>query len=81
MFYLEDFKNIEREFPNFKFFVILSDTLPEDNWVEKKDMDDPEGDGFLGIVHNAVINKQLKKHESREDIEFYFCGPRVMNAA
>jgi len=81
LFYLDDFQNIASEFPNFKFFVVLSDPLPEDNWVEKKDMDDPEGDGFLGFVHNAVIDQQLKKHDAPEEIEFYFCGPPLMNAA
>ncbi|MEQ9288971.1 MAG: NADH:ubiquinone reductase (Na(+)-transporting) subunit F [Cyclobacteriaceae bacterium] len=81
LFYIEDFKNIEKEFPNFKFYVVLSDPLPEDNWVEKKSMDDAEGDGFLGFVHNAVIDQQLKKHEAPEDIEFYFCGPPMMNSA
>ena len=81
LFYIDDFKKIEKEFPNFKFFVVLSDPLPEDNWVEKKDMDDPDGDGFLGFVHNAVIEQQLKKSDAPEDIEFYFCGPPMMNAA
>ncbi|UXP34086.1 NADH:ubiquinone reductase (Na(+)-transporting) subunit F [Reichenbachiella agarivorans] len=81
LFYEEDFRKIEREFPNFQFEIVLSDPLPEDNWIEKKDMDDKEGDGFLGFVHNAVIEQQLKKHESPEDIEFYFCGPPMMNQA
>jgi len=81
LFYIDDFRNIEKEFPNFSFHVVLSDPLPEDNWVEKKSMDDPEGDGFLGFVHNAVIEQQLKKHDSPEDIEFYFCGPPMMNSA
>lgn len=81
LFYIDDFRNIEKEFPNFSFHVVLSDPLPEDNWVEKKSMDDPEGDGFLGFVHNAVIDQQLKKHDSPEDIEFYFCGPPMMNSA
>lgn len=81
LFYIEDFKNIEREFPNFSFQVVLSDPLPEDNWVEKKSMDDPTGDGFLGFVHNAVIEQQLTNHEAPEDIEFYFCGPPMMNSA
>lgn len=81
LFYIEDFKNIEKEFPNFKFHVVLSDPLPEDNWVEKKSMDDAEGDGFLGFVHNAVIEQQLKNHDAPEDIEFYFCGPPMMNSA
>lgn len=81
LFYEEDFRQIEKDFPNFQFEIVLSDPLPEDNWVEKKDMDDKEGDGFLGFVHNAVIDQQLKKHESPEDIEFYFCGPPMMNQA
>ncbi|MEQ6121715.1 NADH:ubiquinone reductase (Na(+)-transporting) subunit F [Reichenbachiella sp. MALMAid0571] len=81
LFYIDDFRNIEKNFPNFSFHVVLSDPLPEDNWVEKKSMDDPEGDGFLGFVHNAVIEQQLKKHDSPEDIEFYFCGPPMMNSA
>jgi Na+-transporting NADH:ubiquinone oxidoreductase subunit F len=44
--------------------------LPEDNWVEKKDINDPEGDGFTGFVHNAVIDQYLSNHEAPEDIEF-----------
>jgi Na+-transporting NADH:ubiquinone oxidoreductase subunit F len=81
LFYIDDFKNIEKDFPNFSFQVVLSDPLPEDNWVVKKSMDDPEGDGFLGFVHNAVIEQQLKNHDVPEDIEFYFCGPPMMNSA
>lgn len=81
LFYLDHFKSIEKEFPNFKFFVVLSEPLPEDNWKVKKDVNDPEGDGFTGFVHQAVIDQYLKKHEAPEDIEFYFCGPPMMNAA
>jgi len=81
LFYLDHFKKIEKEFPNFKFYLVLSEPMEEDNWVEKKDMDDPEGDGFLGFVHQAVIDQQLKKHEAPEDVEFYFCGPPLMNQA
>ncbi|NQX91758.1 MAG: NADH:ubiquinone reductase (Na(+)-transporting) subunit F, partial [Flavobacteriales bacterium] len=81
LFYLDHFKQIEKEFPNFKFYLVLSEPLEEDNWVEKKSMDDPEGDGFLGFVHQAVIDQQLKNHDAPEDIEFYFCGPPLMNQA
>ncbi|MAO46356.1 MAG: NADH:ubiquinone reductase (Na(+)-transporting) subunit F [Crocinitomicaceae bacterium] len=81
LFYLEDFKNIEKQFPNFKFHVVLSEPMEEDNWVEKKDINDTEGDGFLGFVHNAVIDNHLKPHEAPEDIEVYFCGPPLMNQA
>ena len=80
LFYLEDFRNIEREFTNFKFHVVLSEPLEEDGWNEKKNKDD-EGDGFLGFVHNAVIEHHLKDHEAPEDIEVYFCGPPLMNQA
>ena len=81
LFYLDDFKNIEKQFPNFKFHVVLSEPMEEDNWVEKKDINDTEGDGFLGFVHNAVIENHLKSHEAPEDIEVYFCGPPLMNQA
>ncbi len=81
LFYLDHFRQIEKEFPNFKFFVVLSEPLPEDNWKVKKDVNDTEGDGFTGFVHQAVIDQYLKKHEAPEDIEFYFCGPPMMNAA
>jgi len=60
--------------------LVLSEPAPEDNWKEKKSLDD-EGDGFLGFVHNAVIEHHLKPHEAPEDIEFYFCGPPLMNQA
>ena len=81
LFYESEFRDIEKNFPNFKFHVVLSDPLPEDNWIEKKDMEDTEGDGFVGFVHNAVIDQQLAKHDSPEDIEFYYCGPPMMNNA
>jgi len=81
LFYLEDFKKIEKEFPNFTFHVVLSEPAPEDNWVEKKDNNDVDGDGYLGFVHNAVIEHHLEGHEDPEDIELYFCGPPLMNQA
>jgi Na+-transporting NADH:ubiquinone oxidoreductase subunit F len=81
LFYLDDFQKIESEFPNFQFHIVLSEPAPEDNWVSKKNVDDKEGDGFLGFVHQAVIDQYLTKHEEPEEIEFYFCGPPLMNAA
>jgi Na+-transporting NADH:ubiquinone oxidoreductase subunit F len=81
LFYTDHFHKLEKEFPNFKFFLVLSEPLPIDNWVNKKDINDPEGDGFTGFVHNAVINEYLSKHESPEDLELYFCGPPLMNQA
>ena len=55
LFYVDDFRAIEKEFPNFKFHLVLSEPAEGDNWNEKKDIND-EGDGFLGFVHNAVID-------------------------
>ena len=81
LFYVDHFKKIEKEFPNFRFYLVLSEPVPEDNWVEKKDVNDPDGDGFLGFVHQAVIDQYLSKHDAPEDIEFYFCGPPMMNQA
>jgi Na+-transporting NADH:ubiquinone oxidoreductase subunit F len=81
LFYLEHFRELERKFPNFKFFTVLSEPLEEDNWKVKKDMDDNEGDGFLGFVHQAVIDQYLSKHDAPEEIELYFCGPPLMNKA
>ena len=81
LFYLEDFKKIEKEFPNFTFHVVLSEPAPEDNWVEKKNNKDVDGDGYLGFVHNAVIEHHLEGHDDPEDIELYFCGPPLMNQA
>ena len=81
LFYIHYFRDLEREFPNFKFYMVLSEPLESDNWVEKKDVNDEEGDGFLGFVHQAVIDQYLSKHDAPEDIEFYFCGPPMMNQA
>ena len=80
LFYLDDFRQIEEQFPNFKFHLVLSEPLPEDNWSAKDNMED-EGDGFVGFVHQAVIDNYLNHHDAPEDIEFYFCGPPLMNAA
>ncbi len=79
LFYIEEFREIEKKFPNFRFAVALDNPLPEDNWTLKKDLDDPNGDGFKGYVHQVVIDEFLSKHEYPEDIELYFCGPPIMN--
>lgn len=80
LFYLEHFRALERDFPNFRFHLALSEPLEEDNWKEKKSLDD-EGDGFVGFIHQCVIDNYLNHHEEPEDIELYFCGPPLMNQA
>lgn len=81
LFYLHYFEALEKEFPNFKMHLVLSEPLEEDNWKEKKDINDTEGDGFVGFVHQALIDNYLTDHEAPEDVEFYFCGPPMMNQA
>ncbi len=81
LFYLDHFYDLEKKFPNFKFFLALSEPLEEDNWKVKKDINDTEGDGFVGFIHNCVIDNYLNHHEAPEDIELYFCGPPLMNKA
>ncbi|THD66314.1 NADH:ubiquinone reductase (Na(+)-transporting) subunit F [Robertkochia marina] len=80
LFYIEHFRELERDFPNFKFYIALSEPLEEDNWKEKDGLDG-EGDGFVGFVHQVVIDNYLSHHDAPEDIEFYFCGPPLMNKA
>lgn len=80
LFYLDHFKELERDFPNFKFYLALSEPMEEDNWKVKENIN-AEGDGFVGFIHNCVIDNYLSHHESPEDIELYFCGPPLMNKA
>lgn len=83
-FYLEDFDGIQNEFDNFEWHVALSDVLEEDGWT------DPESSsrqslgckmGYTGYIHNVVYEEYLKGHESPEDIEYYLCGPPIMNTS
>jgi Na+-transporting NADH:ubiquinone oxidoreductase subunit F len=81
LFYIHYFRDLEKEFPNFKFYLVLSDALPEDNWVNKENCEDEKGDGFSGFVHQVVMDQYLSKHDAPEDLEVYFCGPPLMNQA
>ncbi len=70
IFYEDDFRDIEKKFPNFKFVIGLSEPLPDDNW-----------DGPVGFIHQVINDQYLSKHEEPEDIEYYLCGPPMMNDA
>ena len=70
LFYTDDFRNIENEFPNFKYNIALSEPLPEDKW-----------DGYTGFIHQVLLENYLSKHPEPEEIEYYLCGPPMMNAA
>ncbi len=80
LFYTDHFRALEKDFPNFKFYIALSEPLEEDNW-KVKDGIHGEGDGFVGFIHQVVIDNYLNHHDEPEDIEFYFCGPPLMNKA
>jgi Na+-transporting NADH:ubiquinone oxidoreductase subunit F len=70
MFYQEEFEQLEKDYPNFKMYVALSDPLPEDNWT-----------GYTGFIHNVLYENYLKNHKAPEDCEFYMCGPPLMTKA
>ena len=70
LFYIDDFKKIEAENPNFKFNIALSSPLPEDNW-----------NGYVGNIHEVLFENYLKSHKEPEDIEYYLCGPPMMTQA
>ena len=70
VFYEEEFRAIEKEFPNFKFNIALSEPKKEDNWT-----------GYTGFIHQVLLDNYLSKHDSPEDIEYYLCGPPMMNSA
>jgi len=70
VFYEEEFREIEKHFPNFTFNLALSAPLPEDNWK-----------GYTGFIHQVLLSNYLCKHDEPEDIEYYFCGPPQMNNA
>ena len=80
LFYVDHFRALEKDFPNFKFHIALSEPMEEDNWKVKNGVDG-EGDGFIGFIHQAVIDNYLAHHDSPEDIEVYYCGPPLMNKA
>ena len=67
IFYEEDFRAIEKEYPNFSFHIALSEPKPEDNWT-----------GYVGFIHQVIYDNYLVNHESPEDIEYYMCGPGIM---
>ena len=81
LFYTGHFRDIEKKFPNFKFHVGLSEPLPEDNWKVSKSLNDREGDGYTGFIHKCLYDNYLKDHPAPEDVEYYLCGPPMMNAA
>ena len=73
VFYLDDFLQLEKDFPNFHFHLAL-------------DRPDPAADAAgvaytPGFVHQVIYDTYLKDHHDPEDIEYYMCGPGPMSAA
>jgi len=81
LFYLDHFSKIEKGFPNFNFHIGLSEPLPEDNWKIKENLDDKNGDGYTGFIHQVLYDNDLKDHPDPEEVEYYLCGPPLMNQA
>jgi len=69
-FYIDHFDKIAEENENFEWHLALSDPTPDEKW-----------DGYTGFIHQVVLDNYLSKHESPEDVEFYMCGPPMMNQA
>ncbi len=69
-FYVEEFDKLQEDNPNFKWYLALSDPLPEDNW-----------NGLTGFIHQVLYDNYLKNHPAPEDCEYYICGPPLMLSA
>jgi Na+-transporting NADH:ubiquinone oxidoreductase subunit F len=70
VFYEDHFRAIEKEYPNFTFNIALSEPAKEDNW-----------EGYTGFIHQVLYDNYLRYHEEPEEIEYYMCGPPMMNSA
>ena len=70
VFYYEQFRDIEKNYDNFEFHLALSEPLPEDKW-----------EGPTGFIHQVIYDQYLSKHEEPEEIDYYLCGPPMMNDA
>ena len=69
-FFLEDFWELEKEFPNFHMHLSL-------------DRQDPKADElgvkyYTGFAVNCIRDNYLKDHDAPEDCEYYLCGPPML---
>jgi len=69
-FYIDHFDKIAEENENFEWHLALSEPQEADNW-----------EGYKGFIHQIVLDNYLSNHDSPEDVEFYMCGPPMMNQA
>jgi len=69
-FYVDEFERLAQVHPNFEWHLALSEPLPEDNWT-----------GPIGFIHQVLHDWHLARHPAPEDVEYYMCGPAMMNKA
>lgn len=70
VFYADEFEQLAKYHPNFRWNLALSDPQPEDQWT-----------GPTGFIHNVLYEEYLKNHPAPEECEYYFCGPPQMSQA
>jgi Na+-transporting NADH:ubiquinone oxidoreductase subunit F len=70
IFYQDDFDRLQREHPNFRWHVALSEPQPEDEWT-----------GYTGFIHKVLHDEYLRDHPAPEACEYYLCGPPLMTNA
>ena len=83
-FYIDDFETIAKENNNFQWHLALSDAVPEDDWANPESPSrQAEGakNGYSGFIHQVLYDNYLRDHPSPEDVEYYMCGPPMMNQA
>lgn len=61
---------IQSAFSNFSFNVALSEPKASDNW-----------EGYKGFIHQVILENYLNQHKDPQLIEYYICGPPLMNSA
>jgi Na+-transporting NADH:ubiquinone oxidoreductase subunit F len=67
LFFEDEFKELDKKYPNFSYYVALSQPEPENNWT-----------GMTGYIHECLRENYLSKHEDPTEIEYYLCGPPMM---
>ena len=67
LFFVEEFRALERKYHNFSFYVALSQLTEEEDW-----------DGMTGYIHQCLFDHYLNKHEDPTEVEYYLCGPPLM---
>jgi Na+-transporting NADH:ubiquinone oxidoreductase subunit F len=67
LFFAQEFRELEKNFDNFSFYVALSQPKPEDEW-----------EGLTGYINQCLHDKYLINHEDPTEVEYYLCGPPMM---